>query len=141
VGSTLSAVPFQENVELISLSDEMELTGGRSPQGDVLIKEQFLCREPEERVFYKGRWYGGLYLNVGASEDDKGQFAEFQRQVGYWVSWRDAKGRRGFCRSLSPIVPMTSRSLAWIRYRLPIGFAISALLREAHLVLRLRLPR
>jgi len=95
-GAHYLPVPFQENVELISLLDEMSLTEGRGEQGEVLIKEQFLCREPEERVFYKGRWYEGLYLNVGASEDDKVQFAEFQRQIDYWVSWRDAKGRRAF---------------------------------------------
>jgi uncharacterized protein (TIGR01777 family) len=55
-------VPFQENAELISLLDEMALTEGNDADGNVLIKEQFLCRDPEERVFYKGRWYQGLYL-------------------------------------------------------------------------------
>ena len=95
-GAHYLPVPFEENIELISLLDEMELTEGRSPQGDVLIREQFLCREPEERVFYKGRWYEGLYLNVGASVGDKKDLAEFQRQVDHWVNWRDAKGRRAF---------------------------------------------
>jgi len=85
-GAHYLPVPFEENIELISLLDEMELTEGRSPQGDVLIREQFLCREPEERVFYKGRWYEGLYLNVGASVGDKKDLAEFQRQVDHWVS-------------------------------------------------------
>jgi protoporphyrinogen oxidase len=95
-GAHYLPVPFQENTELITLLDEMSLTEGRGPQGEVQIKEQFLCREPEERVFYKGRWYEGLYLNVGASEDDKRQYAEFQRQLDYWVNWRDPKGRRAF---------------------------------------------
>jgi len=89
-------VPFQENSELISLLDEMSLTEGRSGDGSVVIKEQYLCREPEERVFYKGRWYDGLYLHVGESDDDKRQFAGFQRQINYWVNWRDAAGRRAF---------------------------------------------
>ncbi len=89
-------VPFRENTELISLLDEMSLTSGRAASGDVVIKEEFLCREPEERVFYKGRWYEGLYLHAGESEDDKRQFAEFQRQIDQWVNWRDAAGRRAF---------------------------------------------
>lgn len=89
-------VPFAENGELISLLDEMDLLDGRGPAGEPIVKEQYLCREPEERVFYKGRWYEGLYLTVGASEEDKRQLAEFQRHVDQWVGWRDGKGRRAF---------------------------------------------
>lgn len=53
-------VPFRENTELISLLDEMSLTEARDANGDVVVPEHFLCREPEERVFYKGRWYSTL---------------------------------------------------------------------------------
>src|SRR5688572_5661826 len=95
-GAHYLPVPFQENTELIELLDEMQLTEGRSENGDVVIKEQYLCREPEERVFYKGRWYEGLYLHAGENEDDKRQFAEFQNQIDHWVNWRDASGRRAF---------------------------------------------
>ncbi|HEX3101833.1 MAG TPA: FAD-dependent oxidoreductase, partial [Pyrinomonadaceae bacterium] len=95
-GAHYLPVPFQENTELISFLDEMSLLEGRDALGEVVVKEQFLCREPEERVFYKGRWYEGLYLNAGANEDDKRQFAEFQKQVDTWVNWRDARGRRAF---------------------------------------------
>lgn len=95
-GAHYLPVPFQENVELISLLDEMLLVEGRTADGDVIVKEEFLCREPEERVFYKGRWYEGLYLNVGASDEDKRQYAEFQKQIDRWVNWRDASGKRAF---------------------------------------------
>lgn len=95
-GAHYLPVPFKENTELISLLDEMSLLEGRVPNGDVVVSEQFLCREPEERVFYKGRWYEGLYLNAGASAEDKRQFAQFQKQIDQWVNWRDASGRRAF---------------------------------------------
>ncbi|HKP69570.1 MAG TPA: FAD-dependent oxidoreductase [Pyrinomonadaceae bacterium] len=95
-GAHYLPVPFHENAELIELLDEMSLTEGRTADGDVIIAEQFLCREPEERVFYKGRWYDGLYLHAGEGAEDKRQFAEFQRLVDQWVNWRDAKGRRAF---------------------------------------------
>lgn len=95
-GAHYLPVPFQENTELISLIEEMSLTDGRTADGAPIIKEQYLCREPEERVFYKGRWYDGLYLHVGESEEDKRQFAEFQKQIDTWVNWRDSKGRRAF---------------------------------------------
>ena len=95
-GAHYLPVPVQENTELISLLAEMDLIEGRGANGDVLIKEQFLCRDPEERVFYKGRWYDGLYLHAGESDEDKRQYAEFQKQVDYWVNWKDAKGNRAF---------------------------------------------
>lgn len=95
-GAHYLPVPFQENTELIALLDEMRLTEGRDAKGEIVVKEEFLCREPEERVFYKGRWYEGLYLHVGESEEEKRQFAEFQKQVDFWVNWRDSNGKRAF---------------------------------------------
>jgi len=121
-GAHYLPVPFQENTELISLLDEMALTDGRAANGEVLIKEQFLCRDPEERVFYKGRWYDGLYLHVGESEDDKRQFAAFQQQVDKWVNWRDASGRRAFavplanCSNDAEVTSLDKISFAeWLR--------------------------
>ena len=103
-GAHYLPVPFQENIELIELLDEMSLVEGKNERGEILIKEQFVCREPEERVFYKGRWYEGLYLNAGANVEDKRQFAEFQKQIDFWVNWRDASGKRAF------IVPLENSS-------------------------------
>jgi hypothetical protein len=103
-GAHYLPVPFRENNELIELLDEMSLIGGRGADGEVIVKEQYLCRDPEERVFYKGRWYDGLYLHVGESEEDKRQFGEFQKLIDYWVDWRDAKGRRAF------VVPLANCS-------------------------------
>lgn len=95
-GAHYLPVPFNENTELVSLLDEMSLLEGRVTSNEWRVKEEFLCREPEERVFYKGRWYDGLYLNAGASEEDKRQFFEFQKQIDAWVNWRDGRGRRAF---------------------------------------------
>lgn len=95
-GAHYLPVPFQENAELISLLDEMRLTEGRDARGEIIVGEQNLCREPEERVFYKGRWYEGLYLRAGASAEDLRQLDEFQKQIDFWVNWRDSAGRRAF---------------------------------------------
>ncbi len=95
-GAHYLPVPFAENTELISLLDEMNLLEGRGTDGAPIVAEQYLCREPEERVFYKGRWYEGLYLRAGASEEDLRQLAEFQKQVDAWVNFRDSRGRRAF---------------------------------------------
>ncbi|HEX9985715.1 MAG TPA: FAD-dependent oxidoreductase [Thermoanaerobaculia bacterium] len=60
------------------------------------IAEQFLCRDPEERLFYRGRWYEGLYLMAGATDADLRQLHAFEAEVAKWIAWRDAKGRRAF---------------------------------------------
>lgn len=95
-GAHYIPAPMKENTALISLLDEMGVIEGKDKDGEPVIAEQFLCRDPEERIFYKGRWYEGLYLYAGATEDDKQQFDRFNAEVNHWVLWRDAKGRRAF---------------------------------------------
>ncbi|HKU73858.1 MAG TPA: FAD-dependent oxidoreductase [Pyrinomonadaceae bacterium] len=95
-GAHYIPAPMKENVPLVSLLEEMGVVEGKDKNGEPIIGEQFLCRDPEERVFYKGRWYEGLYLHAGESEDDKQQYKRFNTEVNHWISWRDAKGRRAF---------------------------------------------
>lgn len=95
-GAHYLPVPLKENQPLIDLLNEMGLIEGRDERGEVLIKEEYLCRYPEERIFYRGRWYEGLYPHIGESERDKQELAEFQKKIDFWVNWRDSSGRRAF---------------------------------------------
>lgn len=95
-GAHYIPAPMKENTALISLLDEMGVVEGKDNDGEPIIAEQFLCRDPEERIFYKGRWYEGLYLHAGASAEDQLQLDQFNAEVNRWVAWRDAKGRRAF---------------------------------------------
>jgi hypothetical protein len=95
-GAHYIPTPTKENTALISLLDEMGVIEGKDNDGEPVIAEQFLCRDPEERIFYKGRWYEGLYLHAGATSDDEQQMNRFNAEIDRWVSWRDAKGRRAF---------------------------------------------
>jgi protoporphyrinogen oxidase len=95
-GAHYLPAPMKENRELVRLLDEMGVLEGSTDEGEPIVAEQFLCRDPEERVFYRGRWYEGLYLRAGATEEDLAQFDAFNAEVGKWVSWRDGRGRRAF---------------------------------------------
>jgi NADPH-dependent 2,4-dienoyl-CoA reductase/sulfur reductase-like enzyme len=64
-GAHYIPAPMKENQELVSLLGEMGVIEGSDKNGEPVVAEQFLCRDPEERVFYKGRWYEGLYLHAG----------------------------------------------------------------------------
>src|SRR5262249_15329607 len=89
-------VPMKGNVDLISLFDEMGVIEGRDADGEPIVAEQFLCRDPQERVFYKGRWYEGLYLYAGATAGDLAQLHAFLAEMDRWAAWRDSRGRRAF---------------------------------------------
>jgi flavin-dependent amine oxidoreductase len=95
-GAHYLPAPMKDNAALVSLLDEMNVLEGRDAEGQPVVAEQFLCRDPEERVFYRGRWYEGLYLRAGASSEDLAQFDAFNAEVNRWVAWRDSKGRRAF---------------------------------------------
>jgi hypothetical protein len=95
-GAHYIPVPLAENTTLVSLLRDMGVVEGRDAAGEPVIGEQFLCRDPQERLFYKGRWYEGLYLYAGATDTDLAQFDSFQAEMQRWANWRDAKGRRAF---------------------------------------------
>ncbi|HEX5833772.1 MAG TPA: FAD-dependent oxidoreductase [Pyrinomonadaceae bacterium] len=95
-GAHYIPAPMKENTALVSLLNEMGVIEGQDSAGEPVVAEQFLCRDPEERVFYKGRWYEGLYLHAGADAGDDQQMEKFNAEVNRWVVWRDAKGRRAF---------------------------------------------
>ncbi|MEW5743059.1 MAG: twin-arginine translocation pathway signal, partial [Myxococcota bacterium] len=64
--------------------------------GAPTFDEAALIHEPEERLFYRGQWYEGLYLRAGASEEDLAQLRRFEERMAALSSARDAKGRRAF---------------------------------------------
>ncbi len=95
-GAHYLPLPMKENRALIQLLDEMQVLDGRDADGEPLAAEQYLCRDPQERIFYQGRWSEGLYLHEGASRQDLAEYAAFQEEVGRWADWRDEFGRRAF---------------------------------------------
>jgi phytoene dehydrogenase-like protein len=95
-GAHYVPAPTRENRALIRLLGELGILEGTDAAGEPVVGEQFLCRDPQERLFYRGRWYEGLYLYAGASADDLRQLQSFEQEVARWVAWRDGKGRRAF---------------------------------------------
>jgi hypothetical protein len=95
-GAHYIPAPMKENRALILLLDEMGILEGRTVDGEPIVAEQFLCRDPQERIFYRGRWYEGLYLYAGATPADLAQLKAFEDEVQRWVARRDGRGRRAF---------------------------------------------
>ena len=77
-GAHYVIAPAERNETLIRLLGEMGVMHGGT------IGEEFLCRDPEERLFYRGRWYEGLYLRAGASAEDLRQLHAFEAEIAQW---------------------------------------------------------
>lgn len=89
-------VPLLHNTDLIDLLDEMKLLEGRDKSGAPVVAEQFLCRDPQERLFIDGTWHEGLFPWTQASKEDLAQLDSFQQEINRWVVWKDDNGRRAF---------------------------------------------
>lgn len=95
-GAHYVTVPMRESRAMVTLLAEMGALEGVTADGDPLVAEQHLCRDPQERLFHDGRWWSGLYLHAGETAQDRDDLQRFQAEVDRWVAWRDARGRRAF---------------------------------------------
>ncbi len=95
-GAHYLPVPSAENRPLVELLDEMKLLERIEPDGRPIVSEQFLVREPEERLFVDGLWHEGLFPEETASDVDRAELVAFRAEIDRWVAWRDADGRRAF---------------------------------------------
>ncbi|MFK8114871.1 MAG: flavin monoamine oxidase family protein [Rubripirellula sp.] len=103
-GAHYLPTPMAENEDLVQLLQEMQMLDQVLDDGTPIVKEQHLCRDPEERVFFQGSWHEGLYPFAGASDSDLEQLNDFRGEIDRWVSGRDQAGRRLFA------IPIAARS-------------------------------
>ncbi|HEY1555794.1 MAG TPA: FAD-dependent oxidoreductase [Kofleriaceae bacterium] len=95
-GAHYIVAPMHADDELTALLAQMGAIERYAADGTPIVDEALRCREPEERVWFEGRWWEGLYLEAGASADDRRQLAAFRAEIDRWAAWRDAQGRRAF---------------------------------------------
>lgn len=95
-GAHYVPVPPADNRPLVALLEEVGAVTGRDAAGRPVYAENVLCRDPQERVFFYGQWYEGLYPRLAASPSDVAQLERFEREMRRFAAWRDARGRRGF---------------------------------------------
>jgi hypothetical protein len=95
-GAHYVPVPPPDNRPLVALLEEVGAVSGRDAAGRPVYAEHVLCRDPQERVFFRGEWYEGLYPRLAASPTDVAQLERFEAQMRRFARWRDARGRRGF---------------------------------------------
>jgi phytoene dehydrogenase-like protein len=95
-GAHYIVAPQSNDDAIVPLLAEMNAIESHAADGSPVIDEALRCREPEERVWYAGRWWEGLYLDAGANADDRRQLDAFKKLIDGWAAWRDDRGRRAF---------------------------------------------
>ena len=95
-GAHYITTPLPTNKDLIEFLIEMGVVQKISNDGTPIVAEEYLCREPEERIFVDGHWHEGLFPQTIANKDDLDQYAAFNEQIQYLANERDVQGRRFF---------------------------------------------
>jgi hypothetical protein len=85
-----------EQGAVMRLLREMGAVTGVDAEGYPTFAEELLIREPDERLFYQGEWYEGLYLRAGASAADLAEAERFDARMNAFAAAKDAKGRKAF---------------------------------------------
>ncbi|MCP4447998.1 MAG: FAD-dependent oxidoreductase [Myxococcales bacterium] len=100
-GAHYVTVPQAANRPLIKLLQDVGAVESVLADGSLVMAEQHLVADPSERVFYRGRWYEGLYPFVGAAVEEREQKLRFEKEIDRWVGFRDASGRPAFALPMS----------------------------------------
>lgn len=95
-GAHYLPAPLTEQGAVLRLLREMGVVSGMDAEGYPVFPEELLIREPDERLFYRGAWYEGLYLRAGASGEDLAELSRFEARMNAFAAARDAKGRKAF---------------------------------------------
>nr|WP_274622049.1 FAD-dependent oxidoreductase [Myxococcus fulvus] len=95
-GAHYLPAPTEDRGPVVRLLREMGAVSGVDAQGLPTFEETLLIQEPDERHFYRGHWYEGLYLRVGATAADLAELERFDARMNAFAAARDAKGRKAF---------------------------------------------
>lgn len=95
-GAHYIPIPTREQRTLCELLTEAGIIHDFGSDGRAIPNENYLCRAPAERVFYRGEWHEGLYLRAGARAADVEQFHRFEKQTATLAMQTGGDGRRFF---------------------------------------------
>lgn len=88
--------PGEEAVLVRKFLEESKVIVGRDNRGKPVYDERYLCFDPEERIFYQGRWNEGLFPG-GNTESNAGlEERKFKEWIRKWRIKRGSDGKKAF---------------------------------------------
>lgn len=95
-GAHYTNLPRASNVDYVEFLRAHGALDGFDAAGEPIAAEAMICRDPDERGYYAGKWYEGLLpvavMNSAATAD----LARLEAEVARWAAFRDTRGRAAF---------------------------------------------
>ena len=88
-GAHYLPIPTRESKAVVELLEELGVIEGYTTTGTPIYREQYLCFDPQERLYIHGRWQEGLLPLVGATRGDLDEYTRFKDLM---LSYRHRRG-------------------------------------------------
>lgn len=92
-GAHYIPLPNAENKHLLEFFKDMGLASSKSPDGVLEFNEEFLCQDPQERLFIKGEWQESILPMKGITKDDEDQLKRFHDLVNDYKFKKGSDGK------------------------------------------------
>ena len=109
LGAHYLPLPTAEATDVRALLADLGALKGDPQAARPEYDETWLCHAPHERVYLDGFWEEGLLPKLGASREERAEFARFHDAMAEFKVARDLFGRRAFA---LPVVA-SSRDARW----------------------------
>ncbi|MEZ4445788.1 MAG: FAD/NAD(P)-binding protein [Polyangiaceae bacterium] len=100
-GAHYLPVPEPEARPVARLLEALGVITGWDAGGRPIFRDELLCHAPEERLFFRGAWHGGLLPWDRLDTGERAEVSRFIAQVGELQNALGNDGRRGFTIPLS----------------------------------------
>jgi monoamine oxidase len=86
----------REATHAAELFEDFGIITGRTPDGEPIYNEYYLCADPRERLFMLGRWQEDILPTIGITAEDRRQYRSFFAAMAAYRTMRGADGRKAF---------------------------------------------
>lgn len=94
-GAHYVPLPNDETKYVRALFEELNVITGYNAKREPIFNELYLCSDPQERLFYEGRWHESL-IPASIPESDKLEVRRFFATMGDWKTKRGSDGKKAF---------------------------------------------
>lgn len=97
LGAHYLPIPNLNQPAMLDFLREAGIITDYDAAGRPVYREEYLCQEPEERLFIKNRWQEGLVPDYSVPEADKREIAAFLQRMAKYRQAKGSDGREAFC--------------------------------------------
>ncbi|HYX35144.1 MAG TPA: NAD(P)-binding protein [Oligoflexus sp.] len=111
LGAHYLPLPNAEEKDLLEFLQDAGALQGWTARGEPRYRDEFLCHDPEDRVFYEGRWFEGLIAWKALAPHEVDDIRAFFRFISSVRQKKGQDGRRLFAIPLD----RSSRDSEWLK--------------------------